>query len=225
MQPEESLRRVEHCAREVRGIAFARIGRLLGAGLLPALLLLAPPLARADNAPSWRGVYWGEGSAALLRHFGSRAERLTRPIDFGDSYADVALPDAVIGGYRVIAFFQMDKRTHGLKRIQIEWPHGSANPPAFRALLMALAAAYGLPDGICDIRPAPANGFQAGAEALWRRRGDSIRAIFRDTTIEALEGCLGEMTPPCGLTGRLLLRIGPAGAATAHCPQTLRSAR
>jgi hypothetical protein len=198
---------------------------MLRAGLLPALLLLAPPLAHASSAPSWRGIYWGEGSAALLRHFGGRAERLPRPIDFGDSYADVTLPDAVIGGYRVVAFFQMDKRTRGLKRIQIEWPHGSVNPPAFRALLAALDTAYGPPDAICDIRPAPANGFQAGAEALWRRRGDSIRAVLRDTTIEALEGCLGEMTPPCGLTGRLLLRIGRAGAAAAHCPQISGPAR
>ena len=196
----------------------AVIGRILRAGLLPALLLFAPSPVRAKSAPPWQGVYWGEGSAALLRHFGSHAVRLPRPIDFGDSYAVIALPDAVIGGYRVVTFFQMDKRTHGLKRIQIEWPRGSVNPSAFRALLAALDAAYGPPDGLCDIRPAPANGFQAGAEAQWRRRGDVIRAVFRDTTIEALEGCLGEMTPPGGLTGRLLLRISPAGAAAARCP-------
>ncbi|HZU89086.1 MAG TPA: hypothetical protein VE993_07495, partial [Stellaceae bacterium] len=84
-------------------MAFAPIGRIFGAGLLPALLLLALPFARADGAPSWRGIHWGEGAAALLRHFGGRAERLPRPIDFGDSYAEVALPDAVIGGYRVVA--------------------------------------------------------------------------------------------------------------------------
>jgi hypothetical protein len=203
-------------------MVFAQIRRILGAGLVPALLLPAPPCASAAGTPSWRGVYWGEGSAALLRHFGRHAVRLSRPIDFGDSYADVALPDAIIGGYRVVAFFQMGKRTQGLKRIQIEWPRGSVGPPAFRALFAALDSAYGPPDGICDTPPAPANGFQAQTEALWRRRGDSIRAIFRDTTIEALEGCLGEMSPPCGLVGQVLLRISPAGADTAHCPQRPR---
>jgi hypothetical protein len=203
-------------------MVFARIGRMLRAGLLPALLFLAPSCARANSPPSWRGVYWCDGSAALLRHFGRHAVKLPRPIDFGDSYADVALPDAVIGKYRVIAFFQMGKRSRGLKRIQIEWPRGSVGPPAFRALFAALDAAYGPPDGICDTPPVFTNGFQAQVEALWRRRGDSIRAIFRDTTIEALEGCLGEMSPPCGLVGQVLLRISPAGADTAHCPQDLR---
>jgi hypothetical protein len=200
-------------------MAFAQIRRMLRAGLLPALLLPAPPSARADAAPSWQGVYWGESSAALLRHFGGHAVRLPRPLDFGDSYADVALSDAVIGQYRVVAFFQMGKRTHGLKRIQIEWPRGSVGPPAFRALLAALDAAYGPPDDVCDIPPVFTNGFQAQTEALWRRRGDSIRAIFRDTTIEALEGCLGEMTPPCGLVGQVLLRISPAGADAGRCPR------
>jgi hypothetical protein len=200
-------------------VAFANLRGMLKAGLLPALLLLVPPVAFARSAPSWRGVYWGESAAALLRHFGHDAVRLPRPIDFGDSTAEVVLPDAVIGGYRVVVFFQMDKRTHGLKRIQTEWPRSSVNPPAFRTLLAALDTAYGPPDAICDIRPAPANGFQAGAQAVWRRRGDTIRAIFRDTTIEALEGCLGEMTAPCGLTGRILVRISPAGAEDARCPR------
>jgi hypothetical protein len=202
----------------VAAMDFVRLGRIARAGLLPALVLLALSVS-AHSRPLWRGVHWGASSAALLRRFGDHAVRLPRPIDFGDSYAAVALPDAVIGGYRVVVFFQMGWRRRGLKRIQIEWPYGSVSPPAFRALLAALKAAYGSPDSVCDIRPDAANGFQAGAEALWQRRGDSIRAIFRDTTIEALEGCLGEMTPPCGLTGRLLLRISPAGAAAARCPR------
>lgn len=201
-------------------MAFAQARRALRAGLAPALLLLlATPAALGAGAPSWRGVYWGESAAALLRHFGRAAVRLPQPIDFGDSYAAVALPDAVIGGYRVVAFFQMDKRTHGLKRIQTEWPRHSVGPPALRALLAALEAAYGRPDGLCNLRPGPANGFQAEADAVWRRRGDVIRAVFRDTTLEAVEGCLGEMTMPCGLIGELLLRISPQGSAGAGCPR------
>ncbi len=192
------------------------------AGLVPALLLLALSGAHAASAPPWQGVYWGESATALLRHFGRDAVRLPRPVDFGDSTAEVALPEARIAGYRVVAFFQMDKRTGGLKRIQTEWPRATVNPAAFRALLAALAAAYGAPDRLCTIGPTPADGFQAGAEALWRRRGDRIRAIFRDTTLAALESCLGAMAAPCGLIGRLLLRISPAGAAGARCPSGWR---
>lgn len=200
-------------------MAFANFRGMLKSGLVPALLLLVPPVTFAGSAPSWRGVYWGESAAALLRHFGRDAVRLPRPVDFGDSTAEVVLPDAVIAGDRVVVFFQMDKRTRGLRRIQTEWPRSNVNPPTFRALLAALDTAYGPPDATCDIRPAPANGFQAGAQAVWRRREDTIRAIFRDATIEALEGCLGAMTAPCGLTGRIVLRISPAGAAAARCPR------
>ena len=47
---------------------------------------------------------------------------------------------------------------------------------------------------------------------MWLRDGLTIRAIFRDTTIEALEGCLWWwMTPPCGLTGQMLVRFAPQG--------------
>lgn len=188
------------------------------AGLVPALLLLALSGAPAASAPPWQGVTWGESADALLRHFGRDAVWLPRPIDFGDSTAEVVLPDARIAGYRVVVFFQMDKRTGGLKRIQTGWPRAAVNPAAFRALLAALEAAYGAADRLCTFRPTPADGFQAGAEALWRRHGDRIRAIFRDTTLAALEGCLGAMTAPCGLTGRLLLRISPADGAGARCP-------
>ena len=56
-----------------------------------------------------------------------------------------------------------------------------------------------------------------------------IRAIFRDTTIEAFEGCLAGdpngdflMAGPCGLTGQLLVRISPLEADSASCPVPVR---
>ena len=76
--------------------------------------------------------------------------------------------------------------------------------------------------------PGPISGYQAAAERVWRRDGQVIRAIFRDTTIEAYEGCLAGdplMSGPCGLTGQLLVRIsppGPAGADDARCPVPAR---
>jgi hypothetical protein len=155
-----------------------------------------------------------------MRHFGARATLLPRPIDFGDSYTQIVLRDVRLGGVPLIVFFQMDKRTGRLKRIQLERQRHGVNPPAFRAVVGALEAAYGAPDATCVIPPAPAGGFQAATQLVWARSGDVIRAIFRDTTIEAFEGCLwGDVTMgPCGLTGQLLVRISPAGADRAGCP-------
>jgi hypothetical protein len=189
-----------------RWIIQAAIAALLAIGLLPMP-------ARADGIRGlWAGTYWGEPSAALLAHFGNRATVLPQPIDFGDSYADVVLRNLPVGGYPLIAFFQMDKITHGLKRIQLERQRHGVNPPAFRGVLSDLDAEFGDPDAMCGVGPGPASGYQAAAERIWRRDGAVIRAIFRDTTIEAFEGCLSgdpSVFGPCGLTGQLLVRISP----------------
>jgi hypothetical protein len=42
-----------------------------------------------------------------------------------------------------------------------------------------------------------------------------IRAIFRDTTLEAFGGCF---SPACGLTAQLLLRVSPPAEDSAVCP-------
>ena len=112
----------------------------------------------------------------------------------------------------MVVFFQMDDATHGLKRIQLERPRHGVNPPAFRAILTALRNDFGAPDQMCVIPPRPAGGYQAAAEELWLRNGAVVSAIFRDTTLEAFEGCLfGPANGTCGLTGQLLVRIGPPG--------------
>ena len=145
----------------------------------------------------------------MLRHFGTVATRLPRSIDFGDSYVDVVLRNETIGATVLVVFFQMDKLTHGLKRIQLARRHG-VKPPTLRAVLTALQAAYGPPDADCSIPPRPASGYQAATEAVWVRDGARVNAIFRDTTLEALEGCLfGPASGSCGLTGQLIVRIGP----------------
>ena len=163
------------------------------------------------------GTSWGENSADLLRQFGDAATALPRPLDFGDSYVDVVLRRVALGGYRVIVYFQMDKTTHGLKRIQLERPRHGATPPAFRAAAVALGTEFGAPDKFCGIRPGPASGYQEAAERIWVREGRVIRAIFRDTTLEAFEGCIATVGP-CGLTAQLLVRISPLGADAPECP-------
>ena len=147
------------------------------------------------------------------------------PIDFGDSYAQIVLRPVVVGGVPLIAFFQADKKTGGLKRIQLERQRHGVTPPAARAVLGALDAAYGPPDQLCGVAPGPASGYQAAAERVWLRDGLTIRAIFRDTTIEAFEGCVtGDPSiGPCGLTGQLLVRISPPGADGAGCPAPRRA--
>ena len=190
------------------------------ATLVLSLLLIAAP-ARSEGIPeAWEGIQWGESSAALVAHFAGRATVLTPPLDFGDSYADVVLRNVIVGGVPLIGYFQMDKATRGLKRIQFERPRHGVNPAAFRGVLGGVEAAYGPPDLMCGTGPAPASGHQAAAERIWRRGGILIRTIFRSTTIEAFEGCPdGDLTSgPCGLTAQLLLRISPPGEDSGACP-------
>jgi hypothetical protein len=186
-----------------------------------AVLLLAAPAARADGLDTlWVGTNWGESDAALLQHFGARATVLPQAIDFGDSYAQLVLRQFALGGYGLIVYYQIDKATHGLKRIQLERPRHEVNPPAFRGVLSALLAAYGPADRECGARPGPADGYQGAAEYVWSRGGVVIRAIFRDTTLEALGGCF---SPACGLTGQLLLRVSPPQGDDGQCHPATRA--
>jgi hypothetical protein len=158
-----------------------------------------------------RRAHWGETSEALLDEFGAVATRLPHALDFGDSYVNVILNGETIGGVPVVVFLQMDKATHGLKRIQLERPRHGVNPPAFRAISAALHTAYGKPDKICVIPARPIGGYQAAAEELWIRGNDVISAIYRDTTLQAFEGCIFGITlGSCGLTGQLLVRVSPS---------------
>jgi hypothetical protein len=199
---------------------FVAVARHLAILLLLVGLLTGPTARAADIPDIWEGTYWGEPSRALLAHFGARATALPRPVDFGDSFAQIVLRRVLVGGIPLIAFFQMDKATGGLKRIQLERQRHGVNPPAFGAVLGALEAAYGAPDAACGVGAGPASGYQAAAERIWLRDGVVIRAIFRDTTIEAVEGCLAgdPGIGPCGLTGQLLIRVTPPGADAAGCP-------
>jgi hypothetical protein len=178
-----------------------------------ALTALARPAYAAEGIPELlRQTYWGESSEALLRQFGSAAMRLPRGLDFGDSYTDLVLNGETVGGVPVFVFFQMDKATRGLKRIQLERPRHGVNPPAFRAIAAALYRAYGEPDRICAVPVLPKGGYQEATQEIWIRGADAISAIYRDTTLEAFEGCyfFGLTSGPCGLTGQLLVRISPA---------------
>ncbi|MBV8505717.1 MAG: hypothetical protein JOZ11_07920 [Alphaproteobacteria bacterium] len=192
----------------------------------PILLLVFVLAARwsaasaADSVPELlRQVHWGETSQDLLQQFGGAATQLPKSLDFGDSYVDVVLDGGTVGGVPVVTFFQMDKGTRGLKRVQLERPRHGVNPPAFRAISLALHAAYGRPDKICLTPVTPVGGYQAAAQELWVRGTDVISAIYRDTTLEAFEGCLfGVASGHCGLTGQLLVRISPADGAAEPDP-------
>ena len=186
--------------------------RLLWAAVVLAAFMQTPmPLAADAIGQLLQETHWGELSDALLRQFGDRATWLPRALDFGDSYADIVLTRQTLGGVPMVVFFQMDKVTHGLKRIQLERPRHGVNPPSFRAIAAALHTDYGKPDRTCVIPVLPASGYQAAAEERWVHDGSVISAIFRDTTLQAFEGCLfGPANGWCGLHGQILVRIGPA---------------
>ena len=172
--------------------------------------------ARADGLDdAWAGTAWGETPEQLQRHFGARGFALPEPIDFGDSYAPLVVRGISLGGFPLIAYYQIDKTTHGLKRIQLERPRHMVNAGAFRGVFAALDSEYGAPDRDCGTLPGPTTGYQGAAEYVWMRNGAVIRAIFRDTTLEALGGCY---SPACGLTAQLLVRISPPVEDRGLCP-------
>ena len=199
------------------------LAALLRIGAALAIAAAMQPAAAADAMPELlQHTHWGESLENLLQQFGSAATRLRHPLDFGDSYADVVLKGETVGGVPVIVFFQMDKVTRGLKRVQLERPRHGVNPPAFRAISGSLHTAYGEPDKTCFVPVLPRGGYQAAAQELWLRGVDAISAIYRDTTLQAFEGCLyGITSGPCGLTGQLLVRISPADGIAASDPCSL----
>jgi len=198
---------------------FRSLCRSLPRAAAAAVLFAASPSPAEDGvAALLRETHWGESSEQLLRRFGAAALRLEVPLDFGDSYARIVLPGAALGGVPMVVFFQMDKKTHGLMRIQLERPPHGVNPPAFRAIAAALSAEFGRPAQICTIPPIPQSGWQAAAEARWVTGDGAVTAIFRDTTLQAFEGCLfGPAAGWCGLHGQILVRLGPAAGSAPRC--------
>jgi hypothetical protein len=182
-------------------------------------LLLVLPVSAMDGIEALLNeVHWGESSQGLARQFRAEAVPLPRPLDFGDSYAEVVLNDKTLGGVPVAVFFQTDKATNGLKRIQLQPLAHERSPRAFRAIAAALDRQFGRPDQICVTPPVPAAGYQTAVEEKWRHDNEIISAIFRDTTLQAFEGCLyGPASGWCGLHGQILVRIAPSAHAAAGC--------
>ena len=185
------------------------------AAALALCATLAAPASAEGIDDAWSGTQWGEAPEALQRYFGARGFALPHPLDFGDSYTPLVVRDIRIGGVSLIAFYQIDKNGRGLKRIQLELPRHQVNAGAFRAVYLALDAEFGAPDVYCGTLPGPTTAYQGAAEYIWRRNGAVIRGIFRDTTLQAFEGCY---SPACGLTAQLLIRISPPAEDSGLCP-------
>ena len=193
------------------------IGRW-GQWLAAAALALSLGVVAADAAetavlsPVLDGVHWGESAAALRQHFGGRALSLAPPIEFADAYVDVALRRQMIAGYGFAVYYEMGRASHTLVRIMLErGPHG-ANPAVFRAVAAALRRDYGAPAQSCTLGASAANGYQAVIERLWRLRGVTMRAVYRDTTLAAAEGCVRGGTGACGATAHLYVQVLPGAA-------------
>lgn len=181
--------------------------------ILAAILLATAEAHGAALAPVLDGIHWGETSTAIAHELGTRAMRLAPPIEFGDSYVDVAIRGEMIAGYPFTVYFQMAKESHRLMRVMlVRQPHG-ANPAAFHALVDALTQDYGAAAESCTLRASPRTGYQAAVERVWRPDDMTVRATFRDTTLEAAEGCVAAAAGACGLTGRLYVQIMPGQAS------------
>jgi hypothetical protein len=176
--------------------------------LLAVLLVLIPSAAHASVGEVWSRVQWGEDDAALARSFAGRATVLDRPIEYGDSQVRVVLRDVDLGGHVFAVYFQTGK--DGLRRIHFERPRHGAVLGVFRDVVAALEDELGRPTSGCDIPRQAPTGYQAQSVRIWTRPGGTVRAVFRDTSIESSEGCLAEErsgTSPCGLTGQIFVQI------------------
>ena len=193
--------------------------------LFLAVLAAALPLrAQAPADSGFEGVRFGETSDALLERFGARATRLDRPLDFGDSYADVVLRRYPLGGYPFIVYFQMDKTDHRLRRIQIERPRHGAVAMVHQATVAALAQRYGTPTHVCAER-VPRPGGQAIDERVWQQGDVIVRLVFRERGLGVLlprplgvyDWEVWEPSLEGGLPQQLFVRIAPAGAEPGAC--------
>jgi len=185
--------------------------------VLIAALVVATPAAAAELSPLLDAVHWGEKSDELARRFGAGAVLLSPPIEFGDSYVDVALRDQRLGGYGFAVYFQMDKATRRLKRVMLERQRHGGNPVVWRAVTAALEHDYGKPAAACRTSAKRQSGYQAAGERVWQAGDLTIRAVFRDSTVEASEGCVRAGDAACGLTGHLYLHITPRAPGAAGC--------
>ncbi len=186
--------------------------------LIAALAVVMPRIAAAaELSPLLDAVHWGERSDALARQFGAHAIRLSPPIEFGDSYVDVALRDQMLGGYGFAVYFQMDKTTRRLKRVMLERQRHGGNMMVWRAVTAALEHDYGTPAAHCGAGATGQNGYQAAGERVWQPDDVTIRAVFHDTSLEASEGCFRRRDAACGLTGHLYLHITPRAPGEGGC--------
>jgi hypothetical protein len=192
--------------------------RIVLAGLALAFIAAVPARAgTAELAPLLDGVHWGQSAAELAQHFGARALKVAPPIEFGDSYVDVALRDQRLGGYGFVVYFQMGKDSHRLMRIMLERQRHGANPMVFRAVLAALQRDYGQAAASCHAPAERQSGFQETGEHRWHDGERTIRAVFSDTTLEAESGCTTLTSGACGLTGHLYVQIFPRASEEPAC--------
>lgn len=194
-----------------------------GVALLAVALGAMPASAQFGGDTGFDHVQFGATTAELVETFGPRATRLDRPLDFGDAYVDVVLRRHDLGGYPFIVYFQMDKASRMLKRIQIERPRHGAVAMVHKAAIAALTAQYGPPAQVC-IRSIPRPGGQAIDERIWRRGDVVVRAVFREQSLGLLvPRKLGiddwEAWEPSseGMPQQLFVRIAPAGIEPEAC--------
>jgi hypothetical protein len=190
----------------------------IACALIVAFFWTMPPVAAAaELSPLLDAVHWGERSDELAHQFGARAIRLSPPIEFGDSYVDVALRDQMLGGFGFAVYFQMDKTTRRLKRVMLERQRHGGNMMVWHAVTAALERDYGAPEAHCGAGASGQNGYQAAGERVWQPGDLTIRAVFHDTSLEASEGCFRRGDTACGLTGHLYLHITPRTSGERSC--------
>jgi hypothetical protein len=187
---------------------------------LVMLLLLAAPA----EAAGWDKAQWGMSAQELATAYGAKARRLQPPIEFGDSYAEVVLPDASFAGESFRVYFQMDKRTHLLAHVLLERRRQYATPAVFAKVTAALQDQYGPATLACD--------HPDFIDRFWQEPDEAIQASYLGFPGPVLDYLpeqyadprlsLGEQMPFLNVSPdrRLVVRYSPATAVPKSCDES-----
>ncbi len=151
-----------------------------------AVFLLATGGARAvpRDLEGWQGARWGMTADELAGVFGPQLERLPGRWDFGGAYAERAILDVELGGLTFMAYFQMNKHSHQLQQVLLERRAVRATPAAYGAVLAALEAVYGAPEGSCVV-PHP-DGPPRRVTLRWRFPTTTVQITWLDFLTTAM---------------------------------------
>ncbi|MFO0995239.1 MAG: hypothetical protein U1F33_01050 [Alphaproteobacteria bacterium] len=152
--------------------------RLLAIAVVVLSWATASDAAETGAVAGWPGLHWGMTTAELDAALVGRIRPLKGRLDYGQTYAERAVFDVMIGGEPFTAFFQMDRETGRLSQVLLELRRSRVSVKGYNNLLFALRGRYGPPAARCidlDTKDTPRS-----ADIVWRQPTTTVHAVFLD---------------------------------------------